>query len=72
MASKAYIGPSLLQADNHAVILIDQQYLQPPTMRSHDATLVTNAMALLAKGARLFKVKTLLTAAFAERQALML
>jgi nicotinamidase-related amidase len=70
MASNTYIAPTLLQADNHAVILIDQQYLQLLTMRSHDATLVTNAMSLLAKGARLFGVKTMLTTAFAERQAL--
>jgi hypothetical protein len=50
--------------------LIDQQYLWLLTMRSYDATLVTNAMSLLAKGARLFGVRTLLTTAFAERQAL--
>jgi nicotinamidase-related amidase len=70
MSSNTYIAPSLLQYDNHAVILIDQQYLQLLAMRSRGATLVTNAMALLAKGARLFRVKTLLTTAFAERQAL--
>jgi nicotinamidase-related amidase len=64
-----HIAPSLLEPHNHALILIDQQYLQLLTMRSHDATIVVNAMALLAKGAKLFGVKTLLTTAFAERQA---
>jgi nicotinamidase-related amidase len=68
--TKKHIAPSLLDPDNHALILIDQQYLQLLTMRSHDATIVVNAMALLAKGAKLFGVKTLLTTAFAERQAL--
>ncbi len=70
MSATTYIAPSLLQPGNHAVILIDQQYLQLLTMRSNDAMIATNAMALLAKGARLFGVKTLLTTAFAERQAL--
>ena len=65
------IAPSLLQPDNHALILIDLQYLQLLTMRSHDVTIVVNAMALLAKGAKLFGVRTLLTTAFAERQVLM-
>lgn len=69
-STKTIIGPSLLDSSNHAMMLIDQQYLQLLTMRSHDATIVTNAMALLAKGAKLFGVKTLLTTAFAERQAL--
>jgi hypothetical protein len=67
---KTYITPSLLQPDNHAPILIDQQYLQLLTMRSHDATLAVNATALLAKGAKLFGVKTLLATAFSNRQAL--
>src|ERR1700728_3794521 len=68
--AKKLISPNLLEPSNHALILIDQQYLQLLTMRSHDATIVVNAMALLAKGAKLFGVKTLLTTAFAERQAL--
>jgi hypothetical protein len=39
------IAPSLLEPHNHALILIDQQYLQLLTMRSYDATIVVNAMA---------------------------
>ncbi len=68
--AKKVIAPSLLDPTNHALILIDQQYLQLLTMRSHDAATVVNATTLLAKGARLFGVRTLLTTAFAGRQAL--
>jgi hypothetical protein len=32
---KTYIAPTLLQPDNHAVMLIDYQYLQLVTARSH-------------------------------------
>jgi nicotinamidase-related amidase len=67
---KTYIARSLLQPDNHALLLFDQQYLQLLTMRSHDATLAVHATALLAKGANLLGVKTLLTTAFSSVQAL--
>ena len=68
--AKKIIAPSLLDPTNHALILIDQQYLQLLTMRSHDTTIVINATTLLAKGAKLFGVRTLLTTAFASRHAL--
>ena len=68
--TKKIIAPSLLDPTNHALILIDQQYLQLLTMRSHDAVTVINATTLLAKGAKLFGVKTLLTTALAVEQAL--
>jgi len=62
--------PVAADPTNHALILIDQQYLQLLTMRSHDTTIVINATTLLAKGAKLFGVRTLLTTAFASRHAL--
>jgi nicotinamidase-related amidase len=68
--AKKIIAPSLLDPSNHAMILIDQQYLQLLCMRSHDATIVVNAMTLLAKGAKLFGVRTLLTTACAVGRAL--
>jgi hypothetical protein len=48
--AKQFISPNLLEAGNHALILIDQQYLQLLTIRSHDATIVVNAKALSANG----------------------
>jgi nicotinamidase-related amidase len=69
--AKKIISPSLLDPTNHALMLIDQQYFQLLTMRSHDATTVVNATMVLAKGAKLFGVKTLLTTAFVNRQALL-
>jgi nicotinamidase-related amidase len=60
----------LLNPRNHAVLLIDHQYLQLLTVRSHDAATVVNNTTALAKAAKLFEVPTLLTTAFAERQEL--
>ena len=42
------IAPSLLQPNNHAVLLIDYQSLQLPTARSHDPAGVVAAGVLLA------------------------
>ncbi|OMF69651.1 hydrolase [Paenibacillus glucanolyticus] len=61
---------SLLTPDNHAVLLIDHQYLQLLAVRSHTNESVVNNTTFLAKAAKIFKVPTLLTTAFAERQAL--
>jgi hypothetical protein len=61
--AKTVIGRSLLNPTDHVPILIDQQYLQLLTARSHDTTLLVNAMALLARGKKLFGVKTLPTTA---------
>jgi len=69
--AKKFISPSLLDPTNHALILLDHQYFQLLTMRSHDATSVLNGAILLAKGAKLFGVKTLLTTVIALRQALL-
>ncbi len=62
---------NLLTPGNHALLLIDHQFLQLLTVRSHDPAKVVNNAATLAKAGKLFKVPTLLTTAFAERQALL-
>lgn len=61
---------SLLTPDDHALLLIDHQYLQLLALRSHPSETIVNNTTFLAKAAKLFKVPTLLTTAFAERQAL--
>jgi len=61
---------NLLTPDNHALLLIDHQYLQLLTLRSHEASQVISNVQGVAKAAKLFKVPTLLTTAFAERQEL--
>jgi hypothetical protein len=61
---------SLLTPDDHALLLIDHQYLQLLALRSHTSEAVVNNTTFLAKAAKLFKVPTLLTTAFAERQEL--
>lgn len=65
---KTYIAPTLLTPDDHAVLLIDYQYLQLTTARSHDPDAVVAAAVMLAKAARLFKVPTLLVTGLAKRQ----
>jgi hypothetical protein len=50
--------------------LVDQQYQVLITMRSHEATQVVERMTLLAKGAKLFGVRTLPTTAHSETQKL--
>src|ERR1700738_4343612 len=61
---------TLLAPDNHAVMLIDHQYLQLLTVRSHSVETVVNNATFLAEGAKIFNVPTLFTTAFAERQAM--
>jgi len=60
----------LLEPNNHALLLIDHQYLQLLTLRSHEASQVIGNATSVAKAARIFKVPTLLTTAFANRQNL--
>lgn len=60
----------LLTPDNHALLLIDHQYLQLLTVTSHDSAKVVSNATAVAKAAKIFGVPTLLTTAFAERQAL--
>jgi nicotinamidase-related amidase len=61
---------TLLTPDNHAVLMIDHQYLQLLTVRSHTNDEVVNNATFLAKASKVFGVPTLLTTAFAERQNL--
>jgi len=61
---------NLLKPGNHALLLIDHQYLQLLTLRSHEASQVIGNATSVAKAAKIFKVPTLLTTAFAERQNL--
>src|SRR5271154_4693345 len=61
---------NLLTAENHSLLLIDHQYLQLLTLRSHDASQVISNIQAVAKASKIFKVPTLLTTAFAERQNL--
>ena len=61
---------NLLTPDNHALLMIDHQYKQLLTLRSHQASQVISNVQGVAKAAKLFKVPTLLTTAFAERQEL--
>src|SRR5271163_3452455 len=61
---------NLLEPGNHALLLIDHQYLQLLTLRSHDAAQVISNATAVAKAAKIFKVPALLTTAFAERQDL--
>jgi nicotinamidase-related amidase len=61
---------TLLTGDNHALLLIDHQYLQLLAVRSHANDTVVRNTVMLAKAAKVFNVPTLFTTAFAERQAL--
>src|ERR1700685_803773 len=61
---------TLLTGDNHALLLIDHQYLQLLAVRSHANDTIVNNTVMLAKGAKIFGVRTLFTTAFAERQDL--
>jgi nicotinamidase-related amidase len=61
---------TLLSPDNHSLLLIDHQYLQMLTIRSHEASeLINNAVALV-EAAAIFDVPLLTTTAFSERQGL--
>jgi hypothetical protein len=50
--------------------MIDHQYLQLLTLRSHETSQVIGNATAVAKAAKIFAVPTLLTTAFAERQNL--
>lgn len=61
---------TLLTPDNHAVLLIDHQYLQLLAVRSHSAEAVVSNVTMLAKSTKIFDVPILLSTAFSERQEL--
>ena len=72
MSANPYNGvDNLLTPENHALLLIDHQYLQLMSLTSHKPATVANNATALAKAAKVFNVPTLLTTAFAERQALL-
>jgi hypothetical protein len=52
---------SLLNPDNHALLLIDHQYLQLLTLRSHESAQVISNVQAVAKASKIFNVPTLLT-----------
>jgi nicotinamidase-related amidase len=60
---------ALLSPENHSLLLIDHQYLQMPTIRSHDASELIDHAVALAEAAAMFEVP-LLTTAFKERRGL--
>lgn len=70
MNNSTHRDDTLLTPDNHALLMVDHQYLQLLALRSHPNELVVNNATFVAKTAKLFNVPTLLTTAFAERQAL--
>src|SRR5262249_17311565 len=62
---------TLLTPDNHPVVLVDHQYIQLLAVRSPPVeTVITNGR-MLAKTGKIFKVPTLLTTVFGERQELL-
>ena len=61
---------TLLSPDNHSLLMIDHQYLQMLTIRSHNASELINHAVALVESAAIFKVPMLTTTAFKERQGL--
>lgn len=61
---------TLLTPANHALLLIDHQYLQLNTINSHKPKAVVNSAVLTAKIGKLYGVPTLLSTAVASRQKL--
>jgi nicotinamidase-related amidase len=61
---------TLLTPGNHALIMIDHQYLQLLSVRSHTVEEVVSNAVITARAAKIFEVPTLFTTAFAERQEL--
>src|SRR3984885_16005589 len=61
---------TLLSPDNHSLLMIDHQYLQMLTIRSHNASELINHAVALVEAAAIFKVPMQTTTAFKERQGL--
>jgi hypothetical protein len=57
---------TLLSPDNHLLLLIDHQYLQMLTIRSHNTSELINHAVALAEAAAIFKVPMPTTTAFQE------
>ncbi|GAA3929603.1 isochorismatase family protein [Chitinophaga oryziterrae] len=60
-----------LSPGNHSLLLIDYQYLQLLTIRSHATAAVISHVIALSKASRIFGSPALLTTAFAEQQDLL-
>jgi nicotinamidase-related amidase len=63
---------ALLRPEDSIVVLIDHQPFQFANLNSHEPTMVINATAGLAKGAKIFKVPTILTTVVEERGGLII
>ena len=61
VSARAQPGRTLLNADDHVLILIDSQSQMAFATKSIDATLLRNNAGLLAEAAKAFKVDTILT-----------
>lgn len=61
---------TLLTPENSVLLMIDHQYLQLLTVRSHTIEAIANNSVFLAKAAKAFSIPTLFTTAFAEKQEL--
>ena len=61
---------TLLSPDNHSLLMIDHQYLQMLTIRSHDTSELINHAVALVEAAAIFEVPMQTTTAFAVRQGL--
>jgi nicotinamidase-related amidase len=57
---------TLLSPDNHSLLMIDHQYLQMLTIRSHDASELINHAVALVEAAAIFKARQGLVAPLAE------
>src|SRR5271157_4539490 len=60
----------LLNPENHSLLMIDHQYLQMLTVRSHNSNEVINHAVALVEAAAIFEVPLLTTTAFRDRQGL--
>jgi hypothetical protein len=58
------------QPDNHSLLMIDHQYLQMLTIRSHNTSELINHAVALVEASAIFQVPLLTTTAFSERQGL--
>ena len=67
-AMPANPAETLLSPDNHSLLMIDHQYLQMLTIRSHDASELINHAVAFVESAAMFKVPMLTTTAFQERR----
>jgi len=60
----------LLTPGNHSLLLLDYQYLQLLTTRSHHPVTILSRVVTLSKSASLFNIPVLVSTAFAEQQDL--